>query len=49
MARMKPCGTDTQEKMEQFLLRVHFDTMEIPLREACARSIQKSGKIPLRK
>ena len=44
MARIKPCETDSQEKMEQFLLGIHFDTMEIPLHESCAISIQKSGK-----
>lgn len=44
MARIKPCGKDSPEKMEQFLLGIHFDTMEIPLRESCAIFIQKSGK-----
>ena len=48
MARMKPCVTETQEKMEQFLLSAHFDTMEIPLHEACVTFIQKNvGKYHL--
>ena len=41
MERTKPCVTVKQNRAEQFLLRIHLETLEIPLHKTFLTFTQK--------
>ena len=49
MERIKPCVRVTQGKVEELLLRVHFEAMETLLHKTCVTFTQKNDIIPLKK
>ena len=38
---IKPCATVTQKRVEPFLLRVHVEAKDIPLRKTCVTFTKK--------